>query len=395
MAFWDSQLFEIDAPDSVDDAVIRAALENAEALIDSRLPPLFTLRHLAKNAEVPYSFLRDVVTRAPSANPYRVFRLGKSGVGGSRRFRWIAAPNPLLLQTQQWINREILAHLRQHVASYAYRTGRSAYDAAVLHKKARWLIKVDITNFFESIREPQVYKVFRTAGYQPLIAFELSRICTRTRARTGKERPTRDVATGDAQLAKYSLRAYRHELIGHLPQGAATSPTLANLIVYPLDEKLAALAKQHGFRYSRYADDIAFSSVRMDCSRSDANEVLQGIYSILIKQGYRPNLAKSRVRGPGARKLVLGLLVDGERPRLTKEFRGALKLHVKHLVESGPDAHAKARGFQSVIGLRHHVEGLIAYASRVDKAFSEDCRLRLQNVNWPIFNELDLSTLDF
>lgn len=392
MTLWDSQLFQEQAPGSIDSAVIQAAIASAQALADERLAPLFTLNHLAHNADVPYPFLRDVVERAPVANPYRVFKLHKAGVGGPRRFRWIAAPNPLLLRAQQWINREILAHLMPHSACYAYRRGRSAYDAASLHARARWLVKVDVKNFFESILEPKVYSVFRTAGYQPLIAFELARICTRLRTIDATEQ--RDRFIGSERLEKYSIEPYRSNCFGHLPQGAATSPALANLIVKPLDIELAALASERGFRYSRYADDIAFSSASKECNFSDAKHIEQKIYEFLRRHGFRPNMAKSQIRGPGARKLVLGLLVDGAQPRLTKEFRGSLNLHIKHLVANGPISHAQARGFQSVIGLRHYIEGLLSYAHRIDEAFVDDCRSQLQSVKWPLFEEVDLTELE-
>jgi RNA-directed DNA polymerase len=391
MSTWDSQLFAYDAPDGVSKEVVDAATQVAAALTHSTIPPLFTLRHLAHNAGVPYQFLRAVVSRSRSEHPYRVFRLKKDTRGLEARYRWIAAPHPLLLRTQRWVNAEILSKLPQHPASFAYRSERCALDAARKHKRARWLVKSDVTSFFESILEPAVYEIFRAAGYQPLVSFELARLCTRVRTVDALE--SRDQKVAEGKAPEYVIKAYKSEFIGHLPQGAATSPVLANLIARPLDETLDAIAKRTGFRYTRYADDIAFSSDSPFCTRRDAEAVAGAIHDALHKHKFLPNIAKSVVRGPGHRKLVLGLLVDGEEPRLTKAFKDVLTLHVRHLLKSGPAAHAHSRGFHSVIGLKHHVDGLIAYAKGVDKVFAEKCERQLAGVSWPIFGAIDLESL--
>jgi RNA-directed DNA polymerase len=390
MSTWDSQLFEYEAPSTASKIVIDAAMRTAALLANPSLPPLFTLRHLAHSAEVPYRFLRNVASRTHGTYPYQVFRLKKNNVGGEDRYRWIAAPHPLLLRTQRWINSQVLSKLQQHPASFAYRSGRCAYDAAKKHSNARWLVKADVTNFFESILEPDVYDVFRAAGYQPLMAFEMARLCTRLRG--PNETQARDRLTRPGKSSSYSIKAYRNRFIGHLPQGAATSPVLANLIAQPLDKTLAAIASRTGFRYTRYADDIAFSSASLSCTRRDAVMVAGAIHDALWKHGFAPNLAKSIIRGPGQRRLVLGLLVDGERPRLTAQFKDTLTLHVRHLRTNGPVAHAQKRGFHSVIGLKHHVEGLIAYAHEVDTAFASKCTQGLLGIAWPLLSAIDLDT---
>jgi RNA-directed DNA polymerase len=390
MSTWDPQLFKYDAPSTTPVEVIDAAIETAARLQNSSLPPVFTLRHLASEADVPYLFLRKVIARAYDVYPYRVFRLKKASAGGMERYRWIASPHPLLLKTQRWLNSHILSRLPQHPASYAYRGGRCAYDAAKKHTNTRWLVKADVTDFFESILEPKVYRVFCDAGYQPLVAFEMTRLCTRLRTQD-------EVRSYDRKSLKksssYKLAVYRSNYIGHLPQGAATSPTLANLIASPLDKTLADIAAATGFRYTRYADDIAFSSDVESCTRQDAIQVSNAINAALRDHGLRPNATKSAIRGPGQRRLVLGLLVDGERPRLTKQFKDNLTLHIRHLQKSGASGHAQARGFHSLIGLKHHLEGLLAYARSIDSSFADKCAQGLSEIQWPVLTPIDLESL--
>lgn len=391
MSMWDPQLFQYDAPSNTPQDVLDAATQTAALLARPDLPPLFTLRHLEHRTGVPYKFLRAIVSRSRGEYPYRVFRLKKPSAGGEERYRWIAAPHPLLLRVQRWINTEILSKLQQHPASFAYRSGRCAFDAAQRHQQARWLVKADVTNFFESILEPDVYSIFRAAGYQPLIAFELARICTRVR--TVDETNAKDLRNSRTKSRAYKIQAYRSGYIGHLPQGAATSPVLANLVANPLDVTLSQIAIRTGFRYTRYADDIAFSSASPDTTRADAVKVAGAIHSALYKHGFSPNLAKSVIRGPGHRRIVLGLLVDGDRPRLTSEFKDALTLHLRHLEMSGPVEHAKARGFHSIVGLKHHIDGLIAYAKGVDSAFAAKCAQKLGRISWPVLTPFDLDAI--
>jgi len=96
---------------------------------------------------------------------------------------------------------------------------------AAMHTTARWLVKLDITNFFESISERQVYRVFREAGYCALMAFQVTRICTRLGSGSFKYGKRRWKTRG-----KDRYKVLANDRLGHLPQGAPTSPMLANLV---------------------------------------------------------------------------------------------------------------------------------------------------------------------
>src|SRR4051794_30463559 len=107
MTKWQSQLFEVDAPsDAPVDAAI--AIANAIRSVNPLLPPLFTLSHLAHEAGVPYKYLRNTVARHKVDEQYTVFRIQKRAPSQTAQYRWIAAPHPLLLKTQRWINTNIL-----------------------------------------------------------------------------------------------------------------------------------------------------------------------------------------------------------------------------------------------------------------------------------------------
>lgn len=386
MNHWHSQRFLNEGRDK---HVSPEVLAHADAIAKSikqanaAIPPIFTLRHLAHEVDVPYPFLRDVVARTRDFEPYAVFRLRKSTVGHRPdRFRFICAPHPHLLKTQRWIHEHILSKGMRHSASGAYHPDSRIVDTAKVHCGAKWMVKLDVTNFFESILEPRVYEVFQDFGYQPLVSFELARICTRVRFSGNPIRP---------KGRSYSIKSYtQNPFIGHLPQGAPTSPMLANLASYDLDEALTSMAKTFGIniKYTRYADDITFSTTDKAFSRENAMKLINQAYEELKSHGLWPNLSKTHIVTPSARKIVLGLLVDGKEPRLSREFKDALRMHIHFLnkPDIGPVGHAERRGFDTVIGLQHHVFGLAAFAIGIENNWGRARMAELRSVNWPTAN---------
>jgi RNA-directed DNA polymerase len=104
--------------------------------------------------------------------------------------------------------------------------------------------------------------------------------------------------------------------MGHLPQGAPTSPRIANLVARELDAALMVVAESHGLTYTRYADDLTFSTHQHNLNRSAVRDVIGKVCSAIAANGFTPNTAKTTVSPPGTRKIVLGLLVDRDKPRL-------------------------------------------------------------------------------
>ncbi len=158
----------------IPDEVLQTALTQAKKTEKYRLPSILTLRHFSYLSDVQYTYLREIVARKRHES-YRIFSISKWN-GGRRR---ISVPEPQLLISQQWISKNILTKIKPHTRSFAYSQGSSILKCAQPHCGCRWLIKIDVKNFFESISEINVYNFFRKYGYQPLISFELSRICTR------------------------------------------------------------------------------------------------------------------------------------------------------------------------------------------------------------------------
>lgn len=368
--------------------ILDAAVQTGKAIVrtNARLQPVFTLRHLAYLADCDYGLLRAIAGRSIQ-NPYRTFRIHKRpGPDGHARFRTICVPDPQLMKVQRWLAANVLNHSAPsiHVASKAFAPGSTLLRAAEPHCGARWLVKVDVQNFFESVSEIAAYRAFRGLGYQPLVAFEFARLCTRLGKFTARRshmqwlrRPWR----------RYEIAAYRHSLgrIGHLPQGAPTSPMLANIAMHEADEALHALAKSCRMTYTRYADDLVFSTTDLDFTRELGVKVVRSVYRILGRYGFSPNVAKTQIVPPRARKVVLGLLVDEPSPRLPREFREKMRMHLYYMRKDGigPARHAAKRGFTAVASLRNVLYGLAAFATQIEPQYGESIRDELDSIAWP------------
>jgi RNA-directed DNA polymerase len=271
------------------------------------------------------------------------------------------------MEVHRWILRRILARIPTHPASCAYGHGQSIRQCAARHAGARWLVKLDIANFFESISEARVHKVFTAAGYQPLPAFELARLCTRSAAHAEHV----DERSFASRRAYATISDYDQPCMGFLPQGAPTSGAIANLVAQRLDSRLAGLAHSRDFVYTRYADDMTFSSTA-EFDRGAAVRFARIASQIVRREGFKVQEAKTRIAPPGSRKIVLGLLVDGDVPRLNAALRRRLANHVRGVEKFGLAEHTKHMGFASIEGLVRHVGGLIAHASDIEPHWANE-----------------------
>ena len=159
------------------------------------------------------------------------------------------------------------------------------------------VIRLDVMSFFASVTAGRVYGLLRAAGFPEPVAHVLTGLCTtRTPPDVLRRAPAR-VPNRDLRLAL--LRT------PHLPQGAPTSPALANLCGFRLDRRLAGLARAYGLGYTRYADDLAFSG-----HTSQPERLIDIVRSIVTDEGFRLNEAKTRIRGAADRQLLAGLVVN-------------------------------------------------------------------------------------
>jgi RNA-directed DNA polymerase len=346
----------------LDTDLVRRSSAEIERLRHLGLRPLLTLNHLAQLTGCNYDYLRATVER--SADPY-------TGIKRKKRdgtFRSLSSPNPPLMGVQRWILREILRSVELHEASFAYRENRSIVDCASRHVGAKWLIKLDLHDFFGSVSENRVYRVFRELGYPALISFELARLCTR------RAMPWNETFPSDGKGRGYSsIPSYTQSGVGYLPQGAPTSGALANAVTAPLDRELADFARGRSLVYTRYSDDLTFSAGQ-EFSRRDAVEVLRQVGRTIAFAGFQIHEKKTRIVPPGARQVVLGLLIGDDDVRLLPKFRRRLQWNIRAVARFGLVEHARRQAFDSVLSFVNHVDGCIAFSYSVEPEFAAKAR---------------------
>ena len=345
-----------------------------------QVPVVFSVMHLAKLSGVRWDFLRSVVGRERLGTDYQVYPITKAS-GGQR---WICVPSIELRAAQHWIAENILkspgAMTRLNSASHAYGDGCSILKNAREHAAAPWIVKIDIHNFFESISERQVFWVFLQLGYTPLLAFEMARICTRVPppAARNRTRP-RDVKW------RWHQRNYGHfsapylaDRMGNLPQGAPTSPMLSNLIAVEMDEHLNKIASASDGTYTRYADDLIISFA--NANKDVCGAVLVAARAVLGKYGFVLNRKKTRVLGPGARKVVTGLVVNDSQPRLKRQTKNHIEVALHYVERKGLIEQAQYVQSKHPIAYLNHLSGLIQFARWVEPSFGDRAFERLRAI---------------
>ncbi len=279
------------------------------------LPVLATTRALSDWLALPDGQLirfadpHGLSARAPShfAPHYFHHLIPKS----NGRLRLIEEPKPFLKHLQRRILHGILNHVPPHDAAYGFRTRSNCINAASRHAGEGVVLCFDLADFFPAIPFARIHALFRSLGYPTAVARALTHICT---------------AITPAPVLRTSNLAARDALSNrHLPQGAPTSPAIANLCALQLDSRLSGLARRFEATYTRYADDLTFSG-----DPAIAPILLRAVPDIIRDAGFRLNPAKTRTMPAGTRQTVTGLIVN-QHVNIPRPAYDLLKATIHHL----------------------------------------------------------------
>ncbi|WP_454707797.1 reverse transcriptase domain-containing protein [Delftia acidovorans] len=272
---------------------------------------------------------------------YHSFTLPKK-TGGERL---ISAPMPRLKRAQYWVLDNILGKVPAHDAAHGFLAGRSIVSNAAPHAGHDVVINLDVKDFFPSIAFGRIKGVFRHLGYGEAMATLLALLCSENRAQAWQVDGEKLFVGGKAR-----------ERV--LPQGAPTSPMLTNLLCRRLDRRLLGLARQLGFVYTRYADDLTFSASG-EAARDNVGRLLGRVRWILRDEGFTPHPDKERVMRKGRRQEVTGLVVNADKPGVSRETRRRLRaaLHRATQASAGKPAHWQGQAAQpsQLLGLAQFV----------------------------------------
>jgi RNA-directed DNA polymerase len=274
--------------------VQRRFVAYAQQLVDRDLPVLFSQEHLARVVGLSRATLIELA----SDPPYRTFMVPKRR-GGQRQIR---APRPMLKQVQGYLRRAITSRLPVSDQAHGFRTGRSIVTNARPHVGSELLLKLDLKDFFGTVDRGRVADLFRGLGYAPSVVALLADVCT---------------------------------LDGSLPQGAPTSPDLANAAALEMDNALQELAATHSIIYTRYADDMTFSGPNVRHAR-----VRDDIKRLVEDHGFVLNTDKTALVSRAGQQRVTGIVVN-EKVNWPRDMRRWLRTEIHNLDRLGLDAHLR------------------------------------------------------
>jgi len=276
----------------------------------------------------------------------------------SGRVRLIEAPKPRLKQIQRRILTGILDRIPPHAAAHGFRRGHSIKTFVAPHAGRRVVLCMDLQDFFPSISGARAQAFFRTAGYPEPVADLLGGICT-----NAAPRDVWKAAAGDRGLY----------LRPHLPQGAPTSPALANLIAYRVDCRLAGLARAAGAIYTRYADDLAFSGGE-EFDRSVERFSLQAA-GILHEEGFAVHHRKTRIMRQGVCQHLAGLVAN-QRLNVRRVDYDRLKAILTNGVRHGLESQNR----EGRPDFRAHLAGKVSFVEMIHAAHGARLRELLQKI---------------
>jgi retron-type reverse transcriptase len=245
--------------------------------------------------------------------------------------------------------------------------GRSCLTGARIHAGEPLVLAMDLRNFFASVRSPRVHAIFRCLGYPWAVARLLTGLCTTaTPASVFSGRP-------EAQACDWQTR----KLYGvpHLAQGAPTSPALANLSAWRLDMRLAGLARGVGARYTRYADDLAFSGD--DGFSAGMGSFRSGVEAIVRDEGFALNGRKTRIMRRSTRQQITGLVVN-DHVNVPRAAYDELKAILHNCVKFGPWEQNR----RAASDFRAHLDGRVAWVEAANPHRGARLRRAFEAIRW-------------
>jgi RNA-directed DNA polymerase len=242
------------------------------------------------------SYHREVST----VDHYKRFKVLKR----NGKDRLISAPKPKLKLVQTWINQVILNNIEPENEAMAFRPRKNILDNARLHSNQGTIIRMDLKDFFPSIKFPRVRGLFHSMGYSSGISSVLALLCTDSEKK---------------EIEFESKKQYVSVGPRVLPQGASTSPAISNLLASQLDKRIRGYLKfiDSKWSYTRYADDLVLSHPKKNI---EVGRLLAYLDKVIHDEGFAINQTKTTIMRSPHRQMVTGLVMSKNGPRIQKKY---------------------------------------------------------------------------
>jgi RNA-directed DNA polymerase len=253
--------------------------------------------------------------RHKTASEYQTFHIPKRR-GGTRT---IQAPTPVLMAIQSRLSRFLSSIWKPRASSHGYLPRRSIVTNAAPHAGKSLILNVDLSDFFGFVTSGRVYGALKASPFNfgPAAASLVSDLCC---------------------------------LHKRIPQGAPSSPVLSNIVCWRLDRDMERLAKAYRCTYSRYADDMTFSTTATSFS-SELVKIIDtrtlrcvagdSLERVIKTNGFAVNARKFRIADRSRRQEVTGLVVNSSRPNVKRSFLRDIRAELHDWHSRGPIEAAK------------------------------------------------------
>jgi RNA-directed DNA polymerase len=308
------------------------------------------LRNLANFFEVPPQLLGALIFNTPAFYKELILKKNKGGV------RLINIPDQNLRNIQKTIYHKILQKFIAHESAHAYVKGRSIITNAREHLESDYMLKLDILDFFGSVRGDLVKDKF----------IQIAEVFDRQKSND----PSLPLPSFSDDECNYLEKLCT--LNGGLPQGGITSPHLSNLIFYKIDEIIRDHCKNNLIVYTRYSDDMIFSG-----PNKKVFKVEKYVREILKTYGFCLNFDKMIALNKNDAKYVTGLFVQNGTIRISKSRRREIRQNFHEYSTrdcAEDDQECKAKIKNSLIGklqFWHYVEPDCEYPIKAIAALKE------------------------
>lgn len=335
-------------------------------LEDKDLPIILKPFDLSNFLGIHYFTLKKYCLMKKEISPkeflYRSFKIKKKSSGHRRIF----SPKIELRNIQQKIFVEILKKIEPSKYSHGFREKYSIVTNAKVHLNSKMIYNIDLKNFFPSIKFDKILDVFKKVGYSGLISCLLAKLCTV------------DPRFYDKNKQKFVIIKKK---LPFLPQGACTSPILSNLVCINIDNDLNKIANKSDFKYSRYADDLTFSS-------EFKNKLPEGfrkeIFGYLRTTGFQINIKKERYSRRFKPNVVTGIVINKGELSLPRNWVRNLRAAIHNLKNITFDEKN-----QELRLMLRNIEGKCSYAQMVNKKKYSHFFYEFNNIRKLKFKNID------
>jgi RNA-directed DNA polymerase len=286
---------------------------------------------------------------------------------GNGKLRLLEEPKPRLKAIQRQLLREIVGLIPIHDAAHGFVPGRSSVTALEPHVRKRIVLRLDIADFFGSVTAGRIYGIFRACGYPEGVAHTLTGLVTNRLPNHLRTEQLRKTGTDSVPVRVRDP---------HLPQGAPTSPALANLAALGIDRRMTGLAASFEAVYTRYADDLLFSGGSE--LLKGRNRFLEVVDDVVRDEGFRLQDSKTAVMTAAGRQRALGLVVNN-RPNMARGEYDALRATLHNCVRFGVASQQR----EVTANYQAHLRGRIGWAVQANPARGAKLMALYEQISWP------------